>query len=362
MTQPVQERLREFTNALLGRAGALVEWPPSSEEGLALVPPQTAAALGFANAEAIALAFSPGGDGLCVNLATDFLDRVVPLLEAEPRIGSFETPERYLKKGDMAEAIARVFTWQNARVVVQDAQPALVTYHVWHFFASIVSEDRWEDVLSVAVNATSGAVVPLPDPLAGLDLQPHASQCDPPRATYRSAIRAAITQIEEGAASFAARLEARLERDRRRLRNYYGALLREEGTRRHRDWTPELKQKLDARRRAVELELARKLDELDDTYTLKGHLTPIALTCLRAQVLAVHCNVFRKQARKPHTLYWNPIIKQLEPLACHACAASSFSITFTDHHVLPLCPTCARDAKSQIPKSSPPPPDPRPAC
>ncbi|MBM4035822.1 MAG: hypothetical protein FJ291_29125 [Planctomycetes bacterium] len=340
--QPVQARLREFTEALLGRAGALVEWPPSAEEGLALLPPEAAARLGTPDAETVRIAFAPGGEGLCANLATDFLDRVVPLLDAEPRIGSFQAPDRYLKKGDMAEAIARTFTWHNAKVVVQKAEPARVGYHAWFFLASIVSEDRWEDVLSVAVNAASGAAVPLPDPLRDLDLQPSASPPGSPASTYRQALRRAVARVEERAAPFAERLAARLERDRRRLRDYYGALLREEAAKRHTLWTHEVKDKLEARRRAVELELQRKLAELDETYALKGELLPIALIRLEVQALAVHCEVFRKQARRPHTLYWNPIPKELEPIACDACGGSTFSVVFTDDDVRPLCLPCSK--------------------
>lgn len=342
MSQPVQNRLREFTEALLGRAGALVEWPPTAEEGLALLPSDAAARVGFPDAEAVRLASAPGGEGLCVNLATDFLDRVVPLLAAEPRIGAFEVPERYLKKGDMAEAIARAFTWHNAKVVVRDARPARVGYHAWYFFASIISEDRWEDVVPVAVNTRSGAAVRLPEALAGLDLRPHAEPLGAPSAGYRGVLREAIAEVERRAASFAARLEARLERDRRRLRDYYGALLREEGARRHRQWTPEVREKQEAKRRAVQLELQRKLAELDETYAVRGEVSPIALVCLAVQVLAVHCEVFRKQARKPHVLYWNPISKELEPMCCDACAASTFSVAFTDDDVRPLCAACAK--------------------
>lgn len=342
MSQPVQARVREFAESLLGRAGALVEWPPSAEHGLALLPPEAAPKLGFPGQEEVPLAFAPGGGGLCVNLATDFLDRVVPLLDAEPRIGAFQLPERYLKRGDMGEAIARAFTWHNAKVVVRGAAPERVGYHAWYFFASIVSEDRWEDVLSATVNDRSGAVVALPDPFRELFLEPHTASQGSPAETYRPALRHVLAQAEERAAPFAARLEARQGRDRLRLREYYDALLREENARRHRVWTPEVKAKQEARRRAVQLELERKLAELDETYALKGEITPIAVLRIEVQALAVQCEVYRKQARAPRTLYWNPITKELEPLACDACGASAFSIAFTDGDVRPLCAACAR--------------------
>ncbi len=307
---------------------------------MAILPPELAAHLQCP--ESVRLSHEPGGEGLCANLATDFLDRVVPLLNAEPRVGLFRAPELYLKKGDMAEAIARAFTWHNAKVVVRNAGPRTVEYHTWRFLASIVSEDRWEDIIAATVNAESGALVTLADPLADPDLSPHRGQEATPASTYRAAVRRAAASMEERAAPFVARLEARRERDRARLREYYAALLREEGARKHRLWTPEAKEKLEAKRRAVELDLRRKLAELDERYAVRAELVPLLLIRVAVQALAVQCEVFRKQASRMHRIYWNPLVKELEPIACDACGASTFSVAFTDGDVRPLCAACAK--------------------
>jgi len=337
---PIQGRLRDFTEALLGRAGGLVEWDAASDEGLAILPPDLATHLQCP--ESVRLSRQPGGEGLCANLATDFLDRVFPLLEAEPRIGLFQTPELYLKKGDMAEAIGRAFTWHNAKVVVRGAGARRVEYHTWRFLAAIVSEDRWEDIIPVTVNADSGAVVPFPDPLATLDIEPHRGQEASPASTYRRAVRQAAVLMEQRAAAFVARLEARRERDRARLREYYAALLREQSTKKHRVWTPEVKEKQEAKRRAVDLDLRRKVAELDERYAVHAELAPLLLIRVAVQALAVQCEVFRKQASRMHRICWNPLLKELEPIACDACGASTFSVAFTDGDVRPLCAACAK--------------------
>ena len=339
MSQPIQARLREFTEALLIRSGALVEWSEAAAEGLAILSPQTSARLRCP--ETVRLTHQPGAEALCANLATDFLDRVLPLLAAEPRVGFFQVPDLYLKRGDMAEALRRAFTWHNARVVVQVAAPERVEYHAWYFLASIVSEDRWEDVIGVTINAQSGAAVSLPEPLTTLDLEPPRGSEAAPPGTYRSAVRRANALMEQRAGPFVARLESRLARDRARIREYYAALLREESTKRHRVWTPEVKEKQEARRRAVELELRRKLAELDERYAVRAELAPVVLLRIMVQALAVECEVFRRQARRMHTIYWNPVLKELEPMCCDGCGASTFSVVFTDGDVRPLCATCA---------------------
>ena len=339
MSNAMEARLREFTENVLIRSGALVEWPASPNAGLALLPRQAAALLQCP--ETVKLTCQPDGEGLCANLATDFLDRIAPLVSAEPRVALFQMPELYLKKGDLAEAVSRAFTWHNAKVVVRDAQPEPVEYHAWHFLASVISEDRWEDVLQVTVNAASQATVALPDPMAMPDLEPSRAPQPEGPSTYQTALRETARQLQRRAAPFIGRLDARLERDRKRLRDYYGALLREETGKKHRLHTPEDPQKRQERRRAVELELARKLAELDDRYAIQAELTPITLIRLALPALAVGCEVFRKQARRMQTIYWNPLLKELEPLSCTACGASSFSIAFTNTDVKPLCSACA---------------------
>jgi len=345
MNPTLLPELREFTRTVLEQHGSLVEWDDAAPEGLAVLAPDTAAALKAP--ETLRLAWQSGGDGLCVNLATDFLDRMAPLLESEPRTGCFRIPELYLKKAPMAEPVARAFTWQNAKVRVDGVEAQRVEYHTWYFLAAVDSDDRWEELLSVTINSSSGAEVAIPDPLhdgvmglcelgEGLTAAAVAAVQTYPQAAHRAGV-----QLERQAGEFVGRLESRLERDRHRLREYYRALLSETKSSQHR--APEDPQQQAAKRRAVELELRRKLAELDERYALRVTLTPQALVRLDLSVLAVGCTVFRKKARRSHTLYWNPLIKALEPIACVLCGASLFSVSFTDNEVQPLCRDCAAD-------------------
>lgn len=359
MSQAVQDRLREFARMVLERRGGLVDWPETSQEGLALLPSEAAASLGCP--ETLPLSFHPRTGGLTVNLAADFLDRIRPLVEAEPRIGAFHIPQLYLKQAAMDEPVARAFTWLNARVRVRGAQPARTEYHAWHFRALVESADRWEDILQVTLNAASMAQVRLPDLLDLPDLQPGqpaaAGQPEgpdqsqrpalegprpaPPAATYRQACRRAIAAVDAQAAPFVARMESQHNRDRERLKGYYGALLRE-NRQKTAHAAADDRERLAAKRQAVELELRRKLAELDDRYAFRVELAPLVLIRLDCPLLAVRCEVFRKQARRTHTVYWNAILKELEPLACARCGASTFSVAFTDDAVDGLCPGCAR--------------------
>ncbi|HUU69304.1 MAG TPA: hypothetical protein VM186_07260 [Planctomycetota bacterium] len=348
MNDAVQERLRQFTELLLTQAGGAVEWPAGSDEGLSVLPPGAAFALYCPETVNLSCRPDSGGAapasvpeaGLCANLATDFLERVAPLLEMQPRIGVFRIPELYLKQGSMAEAVARAFTWLNAKVVVGDARPVDVEYHTWYLHGSILSEERWEEVIRVTVNSASGSAVAFPDPVTALDLV-EADERKPRAAGSYHAAAAEATRLMQGRASaFVARLESRLERDRKRVRDYYSALLREDKTRKRHRQQPDEEQER-SKRRAVELELGRKLAELDERFAITAELRPLVLVRITAQVLAVRCEVYRKQARKARTVYWNPLLKELEPIRCSVCGSSTFSAAFTNEGVDPLCPACA---------------------
>jgi hypothetical protein len=338
MSGAVQERLREFTCRLLGRRGAEVDWPDATDQGLALLPTNVAEMLHCL--EILPLA-PDAASPLPINLSSDFLDRVEPLVSAEPPVVSLRIPTIYLKQSDMADPVARAFTWLNARVRVQSAEPVRTEYHTWFFLATVDSADRWQQVMRVTVNASSGARVPLPDALA--EDVPQSEPADLPNegpSTLLAAARAALGQIQTDSRPFIERLEGRLGRDRKRLQDYYRALLRGDGKRAARRAAEQDPAQRDAKAKAVQLELRRKLVELDERYACRVDLTPLALVRLDCPALAVQCHVQRRLAGRMHTLFWNPVRKELEPIACSRCGASTFAVAFSDNDVAALCAAC----------------------
>jgi hypothetical protein len=337
----VEERLREFASRLLQRRGAEVEWPADADQGLALLPADVAQTLHCL--EILPL----GADSespLPVNLTSDFLDRVEPLVSAGPQVVHLQVPDAYLKRSDMAEPVARAFAWLNARVRVQSAEPTRLEYHTWYFLATLDSADRWQQVIRVCVNAATGAEVALPDLLdAGtvLELEPGDLPAEHP-STQLAAVRAALGHVHALSRAFVQRVEGRLGRDRQRLQDYYRALLRGDSKRSARrgtatDWAEQR-----AKAKAVQLELRRKLAELDERYACRLDLTPLALARMECPALAVHCDVLRRSTAGTFRVFWNALTKELEPLCCSRCGTSTFSVAFSDNKLATFCAACQR--------------------
>jgi hypothetical protein len=338
MTATVQEDLRQFTTALLEATGGIIEW--SGSEGTAMVPPPLAKALRVP-ADSLVLSPQPTRQGLHVSLGGEFLDLAGQVLAAAvPRVASFRIAERYLKKAEMGEAVARTFSWPNARVRVLGAGAASVEYQTWHFHASIRSEDVFETLLSLTLNARSLAAVELADLLEEPDVAPAPALGGDPSALLVQAGRLATRKLLAAGGSFLARMDARLARDQKRLKDYYSALLKEAGAVNRRTKNAPTPEATAAKREAVQLELRRKQAEVRERYAMSATLTPIALVRCQLPALAVQLDVTRKQSRCERVLYWNPLLKALEPMACEHCGSGIFCVYFTEEDVAPLCRAC----------------------
>jgi hypothetical protein len=333
----VAGELRQFTSRLLETCGGVVDWN-SRTAGEAVVPPEVARILG--TAEYFRLSTEPVGTGLFVSLATDFLDHAAGVLKATvPQIGSFRIAERYLKGGDLQAAALRCYTWLNARVKFTAAHPIPVEYHTWWLLASLNSEDRWESRFSVSINAASLASVELPDLFDEADIAP-AHDAPSSERTYARAVDAARRHLQTAAREFTDRMDERLARDKKRINDYYKALLRETDKPRRRAAAPVDPEVQESKRRAVKLELARKLSELEERYTMQAGVEPLLLISTTIPALAIQFSVLRKRTEGTLTVYWNSVTKQFEPAACTACGRNTFSVAFTDDEAAPLCANC----------------------
>jgi hypothetical protein len=337
----IRDDLQTFVKDALERRGGLVDWPEGSIDGTAILPPDLAAAL-EQSGEVVPLTTEPGRPGLCINLAADFLETAARMLAAEPRIGDFSVADLYLKRGTLNAAVEHQFGWLNAKVTMADTRSITVEYHTWWFRAAIRSEDRWETRLKTTINSASGVEVDMPDPWEQWGLRPRAAAGRPSDSTYDIAARRVASRIQEAASEFFRRMDARLAADRRRLRDYYGALMREGDHKKPRSGDAPDAEKAAAKKRAVDLELRRKLAELDERYAMQAVLEPLVLARTALPVLAIDLLVQRRRARRTHHVYWNPLLKQLEPMRCSRCGNGAYALAFTDEDVEALCQACSR--------------------
>ncbi len=91
MSHGVQHELHAFATELIQRRGGLVDWPANDRQGTAVLTPELIAEL-HVDDELVPLTSEAGGDGLCVNLATSFLETAGRLLDGVPRVPTRQLP------------------------------------------------------------------------------------------------------------------------------------------------------------------------------------------------------------------------------------------------------------------------------
>ncbi len=335
--------LQTFAVLLFEHSGGAADWPAVEFPGSVVVPRDVAAAAHLPGEE-FALDVAAGEKTLQVGLGGEFLDVAARVLElAVPRDGSFCIMERYLTSRDLTDKVASTFGWQNARAKCRTAEPALVEYHLWTLLGSIRSEDVWEAIFRVAINAESQAIVPLQDVFDEPDLraeEPASVPADP--VTYATAVAEGKRRLQAESAEFVRRVEGRQQRDRKRLQDYYRALSREADGSKRRTAAVLTPEEIADKKRAVDLELRRKLAELNENYALRAELRPLVLARVRLPALVVPVVIQRKQAVREYRLYWNSLSKKFEGLSCSRCRRATFSATFMNETVDLLCAGCAQ--------------------
>ena len=344
MPDTIRDELQSFATALLERRGGLVDWPAGAAGGTAIVPPEVAGAL-ESPSDVLPITTEPGrgpsGWGWTVNLAGDFLETAGRVLDLEPRIGDFELPDLYLKRGTLDAAVERAFGWLNAKVTMADTRLLTVEYHTWWFRAAIASEDRWETRLSVTLNAASGVEIDLPDPLGQWGLRPRSAAGRPTETTYERAVGCAIPMsaqrrpissiawtpgwrpIAGGYRAITARCCARPGRRSPAAANRP---------------TPRRSPPTNGR---LTWNSAASWPSLTNVMQWNSRWRRSSWCGRRCPCWWLICWC-SGSARRTHAVYWNPLLKQLEPMRCSVCGKGAFGLAFTDEQVEPVCAACWR--------------------
>jgi hypothetical protein len=177
---------------------------------------------------------------------------------------------------------------------------------------------------------------------------------DVPRAdferVYARARRAAQSLIQDVLGDFTRSMNRRLNRDCQRVTEYYRAIQKEIQTKiKKKHLAGEELEREQSRIRATEIELERKVRDLQAKYDLTVRVEAVALLRLFVPVVLLRLKVMRRKWMVPIELVWNPLVRELERATCVGCFRPSRRIFICDdqrHAVCPecftTCPTCQR--------------------
>lgn len=352
------EELLHFTCRILEHWGAAVETDGKGVE--ALIPPELASHLGMG--EHVRFRFSPhlseasdnsgasSTDGQLITYGSPALEKVLSLLADRGRVAAAALKGLYLKQAAPGPEIERTFQPLNARERFVSAGEAMVPYGVFNFRYTAVSDEKKEGLVSVALNFRSLAEVPgvvhrwQGEGWREKSIKEGPFAFDHPwEKIYQRACRLAQGHIILALSEFHQSRERRLERDIQRLEEYYLGMAQEIRTRlQKKGLSGEEAKREEAKAAAAERELRAKTRDLEEKYAVRVHVSLVSLLYLELRVLMTLVSYQRRQSFRELALFWNPLLKEWEPLACEACGENTFAFSLCDERQHAACAACSR--------------------
>jgi len=167
---------------------------------------------------------------------------------------------------------------------------------------------------------------------------------------YRRASSIAQRQIRRVLQDFHQSRERRLERDVQRLEEYYLGMATEIRRRvQKKGLGGEEAEREEVKASAAERELGLKVHDLQDKYAVRVQVSCISVLWVLVPVLHATMSYQRRQAFREVPVFWNPVLKEWEAVACEGCGENTFAFSLCDdkQHLSCAscgqpCPTCGR--------------------
>ncbi|RCK75772.1 MAG: hypothetical protein OZSIB_3715 [Candidatus Ozemobacter sibiricus] len=336
--------LMRFWMEFLADRHAVVEPAPDGSETLAtLLDSDLARQLG--TSEDPQLVFDARREGVFAGLGSDLLDKALAVTEATIPIGYGVIDDIHLRGKHLDRDLARDFTFTRCSPGALDPVSILIPVSRIGFRLSMVGDETRERLLTMDILETSRRILPagrgLPDDIDPVPLpedDPRRSEFLPAKDLLTAIEASAIERAEAEARAFQQTLQHRLALDLARLEDYYSELIRAlESDRRRQTLTP---QEQAAKRKAIEEDFHRQVEDVRQRAALRAELRPFALQRLLVPACRVRVMMRIGTHRRPTDFLWTPFERRFEPYACPGCSQFTTHLEGTRDGRL-LCPTCA---------------------
>jgi len=281
-------------------------------------------------------------DGELVTFQSDFVDRLFVLMQGAGNYARLTLHNLYLKQSTRSAAEQR-FAVLNGLGRALDAMERRLSYAQFNFKYTAVSDEKKEGLVSTIINEqTLAEASDMAAQLSWAELTETSHHAELPSHSFHDLYAAACRSVESSIgrelSEFTKSLNRRLQRDIGRLSEYYeslGAEIRRKIARR----SLEGKEREDeeARIRATELELERKIVDQREKYAMKINVEPVNFLRIFMPVMAVNFEVRFRKAVREILLIWNPLTKDFETLVCQGCATGLYRFYVCEEKLHTIC-------------------------
>jgi hypothetical protein len=335
--------LADFTTHLLAENGALVE--PNGDGLEVLLPADIARVLEIP--EHASLSFlGERGEGFSVSYDSDILKKMAGLMGDRGKFAVVALGPSSVKLEKLEERLGDKLVFQNAVFHVKSKEEKPISYLLGYSKYFARSDDRQEGIVGCVVNELNLSAQRTTSEL--LDLVAHEAEGPTGQAeresdhkVLRAFWQAQLKIVNEVLSDFLISMERRMNRDIRRVHNYYQTLLQELRQALAKKLAGgDEKERTESKMAAVERELKSKIQDLIGKFSIDLQIEPISFIRIETMSPIFWLSVKRRKQARRFPLTYNPLLKSLDPLPCEACYYPRKGYYVCDDRLHILCQEC----------------------
>lgn len=315
MAKQLLEALAQVINLKEGMAEI------SAGENLeAVLPPKVAKLLDVPDSATFTTA---AGERKCqfVSYNSEIFQRCETLLGAEGSLSSFAVQyQGYLKQSGFDKLVTETLCPQNGLLRVGKATPSWTPYCLFNIAYTAEADEKRLGLVSFWLNGVTGvAGVDVGDALLWKSDRINVPEDGQLKADWlwELAQQIAQSQIEQEIAIWLLSLERKLNRDKRRIQEYYQTIISEIGAKcEKKKLEGEALEKELSRIKATKSEMSRKMADLQQRYALSITAQVHSLMVVWLQTVTIECLLIRKKDKRNVLAVYNPYTRIIEPIRC----------------------------------------------
>lgn len=254
-------------------------------------------------------------------------------------VATFETTIPNIEK--LSRVVSEKIALNNAVFRLDRTEVKNISYLLVYFKYEALSDEKHEGILPLLINEMTLSVTPTVQDIIGLkDMEEELKDIE--RKDINDVFRAAylsVTQmIKAGLEDFKRSLERRLNRDIKRVYEYYETLKTE--VKNAIEKKGESADKLQNKLNVIEMEQRLKIQDLVSKYTLNIHIEPLSAIRLETATPVFWINIKRRLVTRLFPVAYNSIIRQLDILPCESCFNPKKPYYICDDKLHIICSTC----------------------
>ena len=335
--------LADFTTHLLAENGAVVE--PIGAGLEVLLPAEVARVLEIPEHASLSFLGEPG-EGISVSYDSEILKKMAGLMGDRGKFTTVNLAPSSVKLEKLEDRLGNKLVFQNAVFHVERKEEKPISYLLGYSKYSARSDDRQEGIVGCLINelnlsvqkTTSEILVIVPNEAE--ELTGHAERESSER-VLRAFWQAQLKIVKEALSDFLISMERRMNRDIRRVHDYYQTLINEH---RHvlakKSTAHGENERAESKIEAIERELKGKIQDVIGKFSIDLLLEPISFIRIETISPIFWLSVKRRKEARQFPMTYNPVLRSLDPLPCEACFYPRKGYYVCDDRLHILCREC----------------------